>query len=328
MWEMSRDRPKKQSGKGPKLILNPPTAASLNDVALRLYFTAWSSLISIVSDFETHFEALAAMNGEDDDEDGRTTQRHAYLEACQPELQSICTIVQQSNELALKAKLCAVSPYLLLLKTDPKLSNAGIDVEFSELRTLDAVDLPGAVNTFCPDRLSPDFVNSYNLFRTLRNKVAHLGSANAAFSPEGLLREMVSQYLQLWPERKWLADWVAVESGTRLSYFHDYSYSSPYSAVFEQWPRTIAAIGKGDFKRLFGFNKSRRRYRCPQCVSNAASKYPPEAGECETAFLTAPDAVHCVMCGNDWEVSRDKCSWCNGSVISEEHGLCLVCGYC
>ena len=280
-----------------------------------------------MSDFEIHVQASGYSDDDDEHDSHWAVEQQHYLDACQPELQSICTIVQQSNELALKAKLCAVSPFLLLLKTDPRLSNSGTDVDFSELRTLDAIDLPGAVNTFCPVRLSPEFITSYNLFRALRNKVTHLGSANTTFSPEDLLRKMASQYLQLWPDRTWLADWVTVESGTRLSYFHDYSYSSPYSDVFAQWPRTVAAIGKADFKRLFGFEKSRRRYRCPKCLSNAASKYPPETVECQTAFDTGTGAVHCVMCNSDWEISREKCPECSAKVMSVEEGMCLVCGY-
>ena len=49
------------------------------------------------------------------------------------------------NELALKAKICAVSPYLLLLRSEPKFSAKVRDIDFSEFRTLDAVDLPPVI---------------------------------------------------------------------------------------------------------------------------------------------------------------------------------------
>ncbi|MFX7845385.1 hypothetical protein ABTK14_24310, partial [Acinetobacter baumannii] len=78
-------------------------------VALRLYFSAWSSLIYIRAHFDETFPP-----GEDSrPEKGDWAEEWAeYIEGYQPELQAVCSVIQQSNELALKAKVCAVSPYL------------------------------------------------------------------------------------------------------------------------------------------------------------------------------------------------------------------------
>ena len=111
------------------VIINIPTPESLNDVALRLHFSVWSSLIEIRSEFDMVFPP---------DFDPRTSgngwkeERAEYIEACQPEFQSVLTLIQQSNELALKARICSVSPFLLLLRNERRFSNAPKDVDFSE----------------------------------------------------------------------------------------------------------------------------------------------------------------------------------------------------
>ena len=84
------------------MIINLPTPQSLDDVALRLYFSAWSSLIGIRSDFDAVFEPGS---------DPRPSESHwrdewqEYLQGYQPELQAVSSFVQQSSELALKAKI-------------------------------------------------------------------------------------------------------------------------------------------------------------------------------------------------------------------------------
>jgi hypothetical protein len=89
------------------VITNIPTPESLEDIALRLYFSAWSSLINIRSQFDSVYDPGAEEMGPPID---WADEWNEYLVACQPELQSICTQMQQSNELALKAKICSVSP--------------------------------------------------------------------------------------------------------------------------------------------------------------------------------------------------------------------------
>ena len=89
------------------MIINIPSPEDLIDVALRLYLSALSDLINMLAVFDQHFEGLP--------EEELTDERRDYLESCQPELQSIVTVIQQSNELRLKAMICEISPFLLLL---------------------------------------------------------------------------------------------------------------------------------------------------------------------------------------------------------------------
>jgi hypothetical protein len=312
------------------MIINIPTPQALDDVALRLYFSAWWSIIRIRSDFNETFPPGDDSGPEKGDWKEEWTD---YLAGYQPELQAVCSIIQQSNELALKAKVCAVSPYLLLLNSDTKFSTVPRNIEFSELRTLDAVDPPAVVNSLSAKSLSDQYVQAYNKVRSLRNKIAHLGHAGHSFDPEELLDLLISQYIELWSDRAWLKDRVTFASRTGQAFFHDGKHSSAESDVMYELPLILAAVKKSSFKKLFGIDKMTRRYLCHVCVREARtsfSDYDPD--ESKTAYLKDESTIHCLMCGDDYEVKRQVClaANCKGNVISESefHGrdVCHTCG--
>ncbi|PHQ99203.1 MAG: hypothetical protein COB39_04865 [Marinosulfonomonas sp.] len=122
------------------VVTNIPTADSIQFLALKCYFSAWQQLMDIISDFTMAFDDPIYEWDEEWIE---------YLEFCQNDFEGIVYLISQANELALKSKLCSVSPYLLLLNADAKFSAKTDDVDFSELRTADAIDLPNLVNSFC-----------------------------------------------------------------------------------------------------------------------------------------------------------------------------------
>jgi hypothetical protein len=89
---------------------------------------------------------------------------------------------------------------------EQRFSKSPRDVDFSNFRTIDAVDLPGAVNTICAKPLSDRFIQTYNQIRALRNKITHLGQTRDPFDPDEMIRVLVFQYTELWKDRAWLHD--------------------------------------------------------------------------------------------------------------------------
>lgn len=152
------------------MIVNLPTAGALNTTALKLYFRAWHGIVTILHDFDRTYETNA-----DEwlvpDTGLFAEERVDYLEGSQEDLHAILSIVQQCNEIALKARIVAVSPYLLLLNNDVGFTAIGKDIEFSSLRTLDAVDLPKAVNTLTTTPLSQAYIQRYGELRVQRNHI-------------------------------------------------------------------------------------------------------------------------------------------------------------
>ena len=305
------------------MIVNIPAPDSLNHVALRLYFSAWSSLVDIRYDFDEYFQTDADWSQEWEE----------YLSGCQPELQAMCATIQQSNELALKARICEVSPYLLLIRNDQKFSLTPKPIDFSDLRTLDAVELPAAVNSFTPKPLSEKFVRTYDEVRSLRNKITHLGALDKPFQPDDLLRIMVGQYIELWPERAWLNDRVRHASETRASFFHDGKYVSAEMVVMHELPANFAFFANAEFKALFGHSKQTRRYRCHACVYEASTRYSAEDKDgWKTAYMTGDkQRVSCVMCLRQFPVVKKACHVpeCKGTYMAADDeyvGTCHTCG--
>lgn len=177
------------------MITNVPTSDELNRSALRHYFSAWIQLLTIATDFDQVF-------ANDDDAPHPidwSPERESYLKGSQADLQTCCTLIQQSNELALKSRITDVSPYLLLFRNDRRLSQQPEQIDFADLRTLDASDLPRAVNAFCANTMSDAFVADYEFIRKLRNRIVHIGSANRDFDPEENLEKVIDVKLRFAP---------------------------------------------------------------------------------------------------------------------------------
>jgi len=311
------------------MIINLPTHESLKNLALRTYFRAWNDLIDIWYYFASrqndNNDVLEAIK--DWPEEWKE-----YLVRTQPDLQAISSLLQQSMELALKARVCAVSPYLLLLNSEMKFSTSIKQIDFSDLRTLDAVDLPSAVNTLTDCPLSDEFINLFNKLRSLRNRVMHLGEASVNLKAEAVLRQAVSLYINLWPERHWLSDKLVYAAQTRHASLHDGKYTSTHTEILSAWPVEVALFEKGEFKKLFGYEKSKRRYLCHCCIYEGDTRFADLAkSECATAFLNdAGSAVSCILCGEAFVVERRNCNFCKGNVLGANTddwvGYCHSCG--
>ena len=310
------------------MITNLPTHESLNNVALRIYFRAWGDLLDVWTDFALMFEQTMDVQAA---VENWSTEWKEYLVEAQTDLQSISSALQQSMELALKARVCAVSPYLLLLDSAMKLSASPQAIDFSELRTLDAVDLPGAVNTLTDQPVSDGFITTYTQLRSRRNKITHLGEAGVTMTPSELMRLAVSLYVAVWPDRQWLTDRLNF-ADSRAAWLHDGKYTSTHMVVLHEWPIVVKLLKKGEFKDLFGQEKSRRRYLCHDCVYEGDTRYAGlEKPECGTAYLKASGTeLTCIMCDQTSKVERRKCSSCPGDVIGSDDGkwsgVCHTCG--
>ena len=314
------------------MILNVPTAEELTEVALRLYFSAWGMLADISNEFE-NLDATDQVILYDDEDGGEEAMKADYKKQSQHDLQTICTLLQQANEIALKAEICKVSPYLLLVNSDMKFRASNTEVEFSELRTIDAVDLPQAVANMANKKLSDDFVRQYNQLRSLRNGLVHLGRSTQSLDPQQLLDIAIAQYVELWGDRSWLADRLEAFENSRQSFFHDYKYMSPHMLAMQEWINVKDLFKKSQYKKIFKHEKNKRRYLCLPCVNAAATRYSSFSNEdAGTAYLNPDDnTVTCLMCNETHPVKREKCDCdgCKGNVVSIDEryeDVCHTCG--
>jgi hypothetical protein len=314
------------------MIVNLPTAEALNTTALKLYFRAWHGIVMMMHDFDQQYPADVG-DWLDATSDDWSEERAEYLEGAQEELHASLSSIQQSNELALKARIAAVSPYLLLVNNEMPFSSTSKPIEFASLRTLDAVDLPRAVNTLTDTPVSSAYMQKYGALRVQRNQYTHLGDTSAVLNPVELCEAMVDQYLELWPGRPWLRDRVESTHGREM--FFDGKQWSPRQEIMLSLDYDRALIPASRFKQMFGATKSAVKYGCHQCQDDwAVSRNGPALADAPTAFYNgAAKAMHCLICDEDFPAVLKKCAsdGCNGKFAAAEDaecgaGRCFTCG--
>jgi len=107
----------------------------------------------------------------------------------------------------LKARICEVSPYLLLKRTDIKPTKANTNTwDFTDFPTIDATELIRIHNTFCSTSLSKDFQIQYEEIRRNRNKISHLGIYRQGIDPRLIIDILQMNYAELYPGRRWMDD--------------------------------------------------------------------------------------------------------------------------
>jgi hypothetical protein len=232
------------------MLKNIPTSDSLEQVSLRLYFTAWAHVYDILVD-SLHFEA-----------GDYTREKDEFLARAQPDLQLSYTLIQQSQEIALKAKICAVSPFLLLDGRHwPK-----PDADFAECRTLDASDLVKVINMTCAQGISSQFANLYQQLRSGRNRINHLGTHNDVLDPRVLLRILVTHYEEPYRGRVWFRDrlnYVNQISRGILTGLETKSEIIERSGIIREFELLSEEVTDKQHLSLFGFPKKNEKIYLP-----------------------------------------------------------------
>lgn len=298
-------------------------------MALRLYFDAWDRIISLLDDFAETFDiSIVELEGDHSFKD----EWQEYVAQAQSEMGAICVTMQQSAELRLKAIISGTSPFLLLLNGPISFkANQQHDLDFSEQRTLDAVDLLKAVRTLTKFDLPDSYVEQYGNMRRLRNKITHLGAHKEGLLPYQIVKILGQQYVSLWPDGRWLYRRVQFDGNSARRFFHDQRYSSVESNVMAELPYTMDIMDNSTFKNAFGVAKGKLKGFCPSCMDARASKWDAEGHA--TAYQTSATTAKCAMCERELTLRTLKkgCDTCGSKTCVEETDsgdeLCFLCGH-
>lgn len=312
-------------------LINVPSYEGLNEAALRGYFDIWSRTLNMYHDFAACYPVEPhELDGEHD----YLIEWREYTHEAQPEISYLISMLLQSAELRMKALICKVSPYLLLINGSVPLSGSGRDLDFTGLRTLDAVDLPKAVNTFTSFQLQPEYETLFQRLRQVRNKVMHLGVHSTDVSLSYLVSSSCCQYRSLWPEGRWLSNRVKYDGRSANRYFYDYRWTSPVTDAMDELPLTMSLVSNEDFTACVGAKKSSLKVYCPNCMDACASKL--SDGRQATATTTSGNTATCLMCDSAFELvaNEESCVECETSIVSiakvgrSQNVCCSHCGHC
>lgn len=255
--------------------------------------------------------------------------RAEYWDKCRPALANALTLIQQAHELYLKARIAAVSPFLLLAREPQQWPREGAsrDIRFSEFLTLGAAELPRVHDMVCDTRLDDRTKELLRRVREQRNVFVHQGEAHASTSTD-IFMLALETHRWVYSDDRWFAARNDVLENDEMSVL--YSSDHVTSALHGEFAVLLDALTPSEFKKHIGGLKKGRWYRCPTCASHI--DFDPE----DTAQLTPNSAtsVHtlCMVCGTETNIERRPCfnptCTCTVHARSDEEwgGACLLCG--
>jgi hypothetical protein len=224
-------------------------------------------------------------------------------------LNNAVSLLQQSLEITLKAKIAEVSPFLLIAgdpRSWPRPKDGSNVIDFSSFRTIDAVQLCSAVNTVSAVPLSNAFVEFYDRLRQSRNKIAHLNASAVIVEVKSLLVDILMAQRHLFPDIRWttfrhgyLRSTEQYDDKGPRFYEDDYTPDVMTSEV----KTALQVLDSHHLKEFLYFDDTREVYRCPNCLDER-SKHADD--EREFVQLTGPDSLQCIVCLSNYSVPDYK----------------------
>jgi hypothetical protein len=259
----------------------------------------------------------------EEDEFYRQKQEDELLRAIQRPLGICRTLIAQSAEYYLKAKIAEVSPYILIKDEHSKWP--GRDQRFADYRTIDASDLVRVCRSTLADPPSDEFVMLFEELRTVRNFYTH----GIAPAPSLTLKDACDEPMRLilaiadfldsegWiPTRKWYLN--NYSPGQILSHY-DYAHEELVTDVL--W--LLERLTPTECRRFLYFDrKVGRNYLCLDCCAGEYDTHP------DARFVKVNgEQGYCFVCQRHFPLLLRDCEQpdCKGSVSSVEK-TCLSCG--
>jgi len=302
------------------MITDIPTPDEFRAAGVNQLYLGWQIAMQAVHQHEQVTD-YSDVNGEDAD-----NAAAEYWRKSQPALANAFGLIQQAMEMALKGRIAAVSPYLLISR-DPKDWPKGVDtqaVPFSEFRTVDAADLIKVHNSFVAPPLDQAFQNFWDGARRDRNKIMH-SVAPKSFDPATLVRAILTAAETLFADIRWPERLLAMEEDDAFAaYGMD---NGAQNTVIRQIDTAIRHLDAAEARRFFGFDSKRRAYTCPTCYYWANRDWQDDWPALAQFSDRHPGSthLHCIVCDETSEVERIACTNadCPADVIYQ--GRCLTC---
>ncbi len=302
------------------MIKDIPSGSEFDSAAKAQFDFAWDIVISFLQLLE---EAKDSIEVEDEDE-------KAFWETTRQRILTSLIITQQGVELALKGKLVAVSPYLLISgnHSDWPKDIDGSGVSYSEFRAIDAQDLIRVHDTVHETKLDSGFSELFEKLRKLRNKAMHTVDKDLNVSAQDVVLILLEVHEHLYGNENWIVtrrDFLNNSPATHLYLVNDHLEG----LVVKEFLTVFNFLKPAETNRFFHINRRQRLYLCPECKYES-DKY--ESIEPRYAVLrpNEPNSenLFCFVCDSLHPIERMNCleEDCPGNVVSEEYGFCCTCG--
>jgi len=302
------------------MLTDVPTAKEFKAASLEYLNLAWEIGMQIYIDLQ---------NSEIEEWDSDKGVSDEYWEKSQPALANAYALIQQGQEFALKGKIAAISPLLLLTRDPrdwPKRCEFD-DISFSQFRMADSADLIKIYNTFGNPRLPEEFSEFFDEIRRQRNVIMHHGGKEKRIPVAELFINIIKTYKTLFNDKSWARQRRKYLDNDRVSII--YTNEHVGANLITEFEALVKILSPKDAFNLLGFNKKSRRYLCPVCIDDARHL----VSYVHLAQLqpNKPNStsIYCFVCGTTTKVRRDQCNHagCKANVIADEgdhKGECLL----
>lgn len=258
----------------------------------------------------------------DEESDEIVDVTDAFWDAARAQLGNALGLIHQGLELALRGRIAAISPFLLLSGT-PNGWPAGAatqDTPFSRFRTVDARELPKLHDVVAPEPLDRDLVRLFGDVRDRRNRIMHLGPLREQLSPSDVLGEILQALRLGFPE-------VALTASRRnyllrTTVFLAFGAEYLQEALATDLNRAIRVLSPSQLNSFFGMPEGAVLAYCPQC-----SHFCEEPRRIAYFTRDQKDQAVCVGCEDSFALLQQVCKNCGESgVLADEWETCLICG--
>ncbi len=220
------------------------------------------------------FQEVEFLYHEIEEREGREVAERAinqHWNAQRLKLNNAISLLQQSLEIFLKARIAEVSPFLLIAgdpQAWPPVNSSG-NVDFAEFRTLDALHLCRAARIVSASPLSEQFVQFYTRLRKERNKIAHLNAGSMKAEAHAIIVDILEAHRLLFPNQLWVE--------FRKAYLESAGQYSDKEGLFtgddctndkicDEIEAALAEISAQHGKLYFQYDRRKKRLRCPHCL--------------------------------------------------------------
>jgi hypothetical protein len=282
------------------MIIGVPDHHVLKDTAIGWMNLAWDTAIDEARNVEFLYEQIEQEHGVD----VAKAAIAKHWNAKQLLLNNAFSLLQQSLEIALKARIAEVSPFLLIAgdpRSWPKAKDGSNNIDFSSFRTIDAVQLCGAVNTVSATPLSNGFVEFYDRVRQSRNKIAHLNASAIVIEVKSLLIDILTAQKHLFPDVRWTTFRYEYLSSTEQYDVKDNLFGGDdvrHDVMTSEVKTALEALDSHHLKEFFFFDDTRSAHRCPHCLHGRERS----DDECKFVQLIGPDNMQCIVCLSNYSV--------------------------
>lgn len=289
------------------MITGVPNHSQLNETAVGWLNLAWEITIDEVMTFH-EVEGAAQEIEESLSIEKSDAAIRKFQQAAQYKLNNAISLLQQSLELFLKARIAETSPFLLISgdpQTWPRPDKDG-NVEFANFRTLDAVQLCRAVSTVSASPLPDAFVQFYDRLRKVRNRIAHLSAGILRAEAKTIIVDILTAHAYLFPPQRWvefrkryLASTGAYSDDDIIFDGEDHSHDR----LTEEIAAAFDELSPQEVKKFFHYDAHKRGYRCPKCLELRTSG---SDREWPFAQKRKDGHIECVACMTAYTVAEYK----------------------